>query len=249
MRRRRTGLRSGTSSGRRGAARRRPGGDRRLRTTGRIEKGYRAYGSELESEYNVAEAGMTRPKVKEHDFLGKKAYLRHREEEPAAIMSTLTVDDPTSSSGVKRYMMGREPILTADGERIVDRKGRPSYVTTAGSGPSVGKHVLMATAARRGRGKQPLVQYMGELSGDRNSPAARSSTRRTRGSGLNARRRHHHASRGGARITLTADEREIDTSYLGRSARTRNARSRRRCGSWAKLRRHDDRGDPQAAGR
>src|SRR4029077_5388369 len=77
-------------------------------TTGRIEKGYRAYGAELESEYNVAEAGMTRPKGKEHDFVGKDAYLRHREEDPAAIMSTLTVDDPTSSSGVQRYMMGRE---------------------------------------------------------------------------------------------------------------------------------------------
>ena len=92
-------------------------------TTGRIEKGYRLYGAELESEYNVVEAGMQRPKVKDADFVGKEAYLRHREEEPAAIMSTLTVDDPTSSSGVKRYMLGREPILTPDGERIVDRKG------------------------------------------------------------------------------------------------------------------------------
>jgi glycine cleavage system aminomethyltransferase T len=133
-------------------------------TTGRIEKGYRAYGAELESEYNVAEAGMTRPKVKEHDFVGKEAYLRHREEEPAAHMCTLTVDDPTSSSGVKRYMLGREPILTPEGERIVDRKGRPSYVTSAGSGPSVGKHVLMAylPPEHAVEGKQLLVQYMGE---------------------------------------------------------------------------------------
>ena len=133
-------------------------------TTGRIEKGYRAYGAELESEYNVVEAGMTRPKVKEHDFVGKEAYLRHREEEPAAIMCTLTVDDPTSSSGVKRYMLGREPILTPDGERIVDRKGRRSYVTSAGSGPSVGKHVLMAylPPEHAVEGKQLLVQYMGE---------------------------------------------------------------------------------------
>jgi len=133
-------------------------------TTGRIEKGYRAYGAELESEYNVAEAGMTRPTVKEHDFVGKDAYLRHREDEPAAHMCTLTVDDPTSSSGVKRYMLGREPILTADGERIVDRRGRPSYVTSAGSGPSVGKHVLMAylPPEHAVEGGQLLVQYMGE---------------------------------------------------------------------------------------
>ena len=52
-------------------------------TTGRLEKCYRAYGAELESEYTVVEAGMQRPKVKEEDFVGKEAHLRHREEEPA----------------------------------------------------------------------------------------------------------------------------------------------------------------------
>ena len=34
-------------------------------TTGRLEKCYRAYGAELESEYTVVEAGMQRPKVKD----------------------------------------------------------------------------------------------------------------------------------------------------------------------------------------
>ena len=68
-------------------------------TTGRIEKGYRLFGAELESEYNVVEAGMQRPSVKDSDFVGKEAHLRHREERPAAILSTLTIDDPTSSPG------------------------------------------------------------------------------------------------------------------------------------------------------
>jgi glycine cleavage system aminomethyltransferase T/glycine/D-amino acid oxidase-like deaminating enzyme len=133
-------------------------------TTGRIEKGYRLFGAELESEYNVVEAGMARPTVKDSDFVGKGAYLRHREEEPAATLCTLTVDDPTSSSGVKRYMLGREPILTPDGGRIVDAKGRGSYVTSAGSGPSVGKHVLMAylPPEHAREGNELLVQYMGE---------------------------------------------------------------------------------------
>ncbi|HEY3181444.1 MAG TPA: glycine cleavage T C-terminal barrel domain-containing protein, partial [Gaiellaceae bacterium] len=133
-------------------------------TTGRIEKGYRLFGAELESEYNVVEAGMARPTVKDADFVGKEAYLRHREEEPAATLCTLTVDDPTSSSGVKRYMLGREPILTPEGERIVDAKGRSSYVTSAGSGPSVGKHVLMAylPPEHAVEGNKLLVQYMGE---------------------------------------------------------------------------------------
>jgi glycine cleavage system aminomethyltransferase T/glycine/D-amino acid oxidase-like deaminating enzyme len=133
-------------------------------TTGRIEKCYRLFGAELESEYNVVEAGMQRPKVKEADFVGKEAHLRHREEEPAALLCTLTVDDPTSSTGVKRYMLGREPILTPEGERIVDRKGRGSYVTSAGSGPSVGKHVLMAylPPPHAQEGNRLLVQYMCE---------------------------------------------------------------------------------------
>ena len=41
--------------------------------TGRIEKGYRLMGAELESEYNPVEAGLARPKVKSADFIGKEA--------------------------------------------------------------------------------------------------------------------------------------------------------------------------------
>ena len=39
-------------------------------TTGRLEKGYRAHGNELELEYDLVEAGMTRPKVKERPSSG-----------------------------------------------------------------------------------------------------------------------------------------------------------------------------------
>lgn len=133
-------------------------------TTGRLEKCYRAHGNELETEYNVVEAGMAAPRVKEEDFTGKAAHLRHREEDPAAILCTLTVDDHRSKSGEERYMLGREPILTRDGKRIVDRKGRGSYVTSAGAGPSVGKHILMAylTPEHAVVGHQLLVEYMGE---------------------------------------------------------------------------------------
>ena len=41
-------------------------------------------------------------------------------------MCTLTVDDHTSKSGEKRYMLGKEPILTRDGKPIADRRGRRS---------------------------------------------------------------------------------------------------------------------------
>ena len=133
-------------------------------TTGRLEKSYRAHGNELETEYNVVEAGMVAPRVKEEDFVGKQAHLRHREEQPAAVMCTLTVDDHRSKSGEKRYMLGREPILTRDGKRIVDRHKRGSYVTSAGAGPSIGKHILMAylPPEHAVAGAALAVEYMGE---------------------------------------------------------------------------------------
>ncbi|MCW2769586.1 MAG: glycine cleavage system protein [Aeromicrobium sp.] len=113
-------------------------------TTGRMEKGYRAYGAELDSERTIIEAGMQRPKVKDADFIGREAYVKQRGEDPLAVMCTLTVDDHTSASGVARYMLGGEPIVAPDGEPLVDGHGHRSYVTSAGSAPSLGKHLLMA---------------------------------------------------------------------------------------------------------
>ena len=133
-------------------------------TTARLEKSYRAYGDELDGEYNPVEAGLARPKVKPQDFIGKEAYLKAREEGPAAILCTLTVDDHTSASGEKRYMIGHSPILTPEGEPIEDREGRRSYVTSAGSGPSVGKHILMSYLPPEyaKEGQKLLVEYFGE---------------------------------------------------------------------------------------
>jgi glycine cleavage system aminomethyltransferase T len=134
-------------------------------TTGRLEKGYRLMGAELESEYNPVEAGLDRPRVKQADFIGKEAYLKAREEEPAAILCTLTMEDHTSSDGTLRYPSGgNEPILTPDGERIVDAKGRVSRVTSAGAGPSVGKYLLMAylPPEHAVAGNDLQVMYMNE---------------------------------------------------------------------------------------
>ncbi len=133
-------------------------------TTGRLEKGYRAYGAELDASYNLVEAGMTRPKVKEQDFVGKTAYLRQRETPPAAVLCTLTVDDHASDSGELRYMLGGEPVLSDGGEPLTDARGRRSYVTSAGSGPSVGKHLLLAylPPEQAVAGTPLAVEYMGE---------------------------------------------------------------------------------------
>jgi glycine cleavage system aminomethyltransferase T len=132
--------------------------------TARLEKGYRAHGNELELDFNLVDAGMARPTVKDADFVGKAAYLRQRAADPVAILCTLTLDDPTSKSGVKRYMLGREPILSGAGAPLVDAHGRRSYVTSAGSGPSVGKHLLMSylPPAEAVVGNQLLVEYLGE---------------------------------------------------------------------------------------
>jgi glycine cleavage system aminomethyltransferase T len=61
-------------------------------------------------------------------------------------------------------MLGREPILTLEGESLIDVKGRRSYVTSAGSGPSVGKHLLMSYLPPEQAvvGTKLLVQFMGE---------------------------------------------------------------------------------------
>jgi len=60
--------------------------------------------------------------------------------------------------------MGREPILTTDGEPLVDARGRRSFVTSAGSGPSVGAHILMAylPPAQAVGGTKLSVDYLGE---------------------------------------------------------------------------------------
>jgi glycine cleavage system aminomethyltransferase T len=134
-------------------------------TTGRLEKCYRAYGAELDGDFNVVEAGMAWGKVKEDEFVGKDAHVRHREEEPAATLCTLTLDDDArSASGERRFMLGNEPVLTPDGSPIVDAKGRRSYVTSAGAGPSIGKHILMSylPPERAVEGERLAVEYMGE---------------------------------------------------------------------------------------
>ena len=133
-------------------------------TTGRLEKCYRAFGFELDGEYNVVEAGMAWGKVKEQDFVGKEAYVSHRDSEPAAVMCTLTVDEHSVNGGPERFMLGGEPVLSRDGAPLADAHGRRSFVTSAGAGPSVGKHILMSYLPPEHAvvGDTLLVQYMGE---------------------------------------------------------------------------------------
>ncbi len=134
-------------------------------TTGRLEKGYRAYGAELDGERTLFETGMSRKKLKDADFIGRAAYEQQSASSPETVLCTLTVDDHTSGSGVKRYMLGGEPILTRGGDSITDGHGHHPYVTSAGSAPSLGKHILMAylPPEQATVGNQLAVSYMEEL--------------------------------------------------------------------------------------
>ncbi len=125
-------------------------------TTGRLEKGYRLMGAELESEYNPVEAGLARATVKPVDFIGREAYLKARENEPVAVLCTLTVEDHMSKrDGMKRYMTGREPITTPSGGRLVDEKGT-ALVRNVGRRRAIRRQVSAAglPAARAGSGRQ-----------------------------------------------------------------------------------------------
>ena len=113
-------------------------------TTGRMEKGYRLFGHELELEYTPAEAGLTFHGVKDADFIGKDAYADGIDADNVATLCTLTLENPAPNGGIPRFMLGNEPVLDANGEVLVDADGRRSYVTSAGTGPSLGQHLMMA---------------------------------------------------------------------------------------------------------
>jgi len=109
----------------------------------RLEKSFRLQGADLETEYNAIEAAIQRPLVKEADFHGKAAHLSHREEDPCAILCTMTLDD-LNVSGEPRYPVGISPIIDpANGEVPVDSKGRRSYSTGMSYCPSIKKFVVM----------------------------------------------------------------------------------------------------------
>ena len=98
---------------------------------------------------------MQRPTVKDEDFVGKEAHLRHREEEPAAILCTLTVDDHASASGVKRYPLGREPIVTRSRRRAAHRLQGASLLRDERRRGPVARQVRpdgVPAARARGRG-------------------------------------------------------------------------------------------------
>ena len=130
----------------------------------RLEKSFRLQGADLETEYTAIEAAIQRPLVKEADFHGKAAHLSHREEDPCAILCTMTLDD-LNVSGKTRYPVGISPIIDpATGEVPVDIKGRRSYTTGMSYCPSLKKFVVMGYLPKEiaVQGKSLFIEYFDE---------------------------------------------------------------------------------------
>ena len=130
----------------------------------RLEKSFRLQGADLETEYTAIEAAIQRPLVKEADFHGKKAHLAQREEDPCAILCTMTLDD-LNVSGKTRYPVGISPIIDpATGEVPIDSKGRRSYTTGMSYCPSLKKFVVMGYLPKEIaiQGKSLLIEYFNE---------------------------------------------------------------------------------------
>jgi glycine cleavage system aminomethyltransferase T len=130
----------------------------------RLEKSFRLQGADLETEYNAIEAAIQRPLVKEADFHGKAAHLSHREEDPCAVLCTMTLDD-LNVSGKTRYPVGISPIVDpATGEVPIDKKGRRSYTTGMSYCPSIKKFVVMGYLPKEIaiQGKSLLIEYFNE---------------------------------------------------------------------------------------
>ncbi|MET0749164.1 MAG: aminomethyltransferase family protein, partial [Rhizobium sp.] len=112
----------------------------------RMEKSLRLQNGDLLTQYNLIEADLARPKVKEADFRGKAKHLEYkaREHQPA-MLCTLIMTDNVDASGVARYPVGSLPVMDPDtGEVLIDELGRRSYTTSIAFGPTIGKNIALA---------------------------------------------------------------------------------------------------------
>ena len=131
----------------------------------RMEKSLRLQNADLLTEYNLIESDLQRPKVKQADFRGKEANIRHREmERQHAYLCTLVMTDNVDEDGVARYPVGTCPILDpATGKTLVDALGRRSFTTSMAYGPTIGKNIMLAyiPSELAQEGREFEVDYMG----------------------------------------------------------------------------------------
>lgn len=117
----------------------------------RLEKGYRAWGSDIHTEYNPFEAGLGwAVRLKKGDFLGREALLKVREQGIRRQLCCLTLTEPGA------VLLGKEPILV--GEQVL------GYVTSSDFGYSVGQHIVYGylPVEYAVPGTPVEIQYFGE---------------------------------------------------------------------------------------
>ncbi|WP_343314649.1 FAD-dependent oxidoreductase [Brucella sp. BE17] len=134
--------------------------------TRRMEKSLRLQNADLRTEYNLLEADLARPKVKEADFCGKAKHLEYkaRAHQPA-MLCTLIMTDNLDQNGTARYPVGIMPVIDPEtGETLVDELGRRSYTSSVAYGPTVGKNIALAYLpwSYCQEGRELSVEYFGE---------------------------------------------------------------------------------------
>jgi len=134
--------------------------------TRRMEKSLRLQNADLLTEYNLYEADLARPKVKDADFRGKAKHLEYRaRDHQPAMLCTLVMTENTDSRGVKRYPVGIMPMMDPKtGETLKDELGRLSFTTSVAYGPTIGKNIALAYLpwAYCQQGRKLAVEYFGE---------------------------------------------------------------------------------------
>ena len=96
----------------------------------RLEKGYRAWGSDVTPDDSPLEAGLAFAVSKDKDFLGREPFERMRAEGVRRKLVCLVLADPRSST------LGNEPVRA--GDKVVAR------VTSGGIGYTVGASIAYA---------------------------------------------------------------------------------------------------------
>jgi len=114
----------------------------------RVEKGYRAWGSDIHTEYNPYEAGMGwMVKLDKDNFIGKEALQACH---PERRLVTITIDDPNA------VPTGNEPIFS--NETVI------GYITSGDYGYNVGSYIGFGylPLAYTKSGTPLVVEYMGQ---------------------------------------------------------------------------------------
>ncbi|MEV5783404.1 FAD-dependent oxidoreductase [Streptomyces sp. NPDC052287] len=115
----------------------------------RLEKGYRAWGTDMTDEHNPFEAGVGfAVRMDKDGFVGQEALHGLAAAEPARRLTALLLDDPAS------VVLGKEPVH-------VD--GAPAgYVTSASYGYTLGRCVAYAWLPALPAGTGVHIEYFGE---------------------------------------------------------------------------------------